>query len=353
MIGTGTTSGHTNTRVPRRRAGIGIVLAAAVMIASLTAPAGGQAGTPALGDGLWRVVFFLDQRATLGGVEFDYTGHGSSIIEINDAVATGEWNLSLSTVVVGENATSTGVALGTVSGSPILQELNFDTITVTDATFGIEITLTADELPDSGAGTLLPTGRGCSALTGDWIIPFNDQTLEGQFIAQRLGADGGETDADLRDSGLDLIEQARTGTIDVNALRAFIARAEAGSEATARDDGCSVEVAGIFGTAATLLINSVLVETGFATTDLDDAEFMEFYRVALRSGLFEMYPETLLTWDFGLRNRLSAAIGSEDPAVWRFWLPIARQVGDEVASRELAINICRERGDFFCEGVDG
>lgn len=345
-------NGPTTTRRPNGRTGLGVLLAAAVMIASMAAPAASQAGSPVLGDGLWRVVFFLDQRASLAGTEFDYTGHGSSIIQITDGSASGEWNLSLSTVVIGTNSTSTGVAIGTVAGNALEQELEFDRITVTDATFGITITLTAEELPVSGGGTFTPTGRGCSALTGEWIIPFNDQQLEGQFIAQRLGAGGGETDADLRDTGIELIEQARTGTIDVGALRAFIQRAEAGSEATARDDGCDAETAGVFGTAATLLVNSVLVETGFATTDLDDAEFMEFYRAALRSGLFEMYPETRLTWGSGLRNRLSAAIGSDDPAVWRFWLPIARQLGDEVASRELAINICRERGDFFCEGVD-
>lgn len=345
-------SQSTKTTRLSRRAGLGALLATAVMVASMAAPAAGQAGSPVLGDGLWRVVFFLDQRATLAGTEFDYTGHGSSIIQVTDGSASGEWNLSLSTVVIGTNSASNGVAIGTVSGNALEQVLDFDTVTVTDATFGITVTLTAEELPVSGGGTLTPTGRGCSALTGEWIIPFNDQQLEGQFIAQRLGTGGGETDADLRDTGLGLIEQARTGTIDASALSEFIRQAEAGSEATARDDGCDAETAGIFGTAATLLVNSVLVEAGFATTDLDDAEFMEFYRAALRSGLFEMYPETRLTWGSGLRNRLAAAIGSDDPAVWTFWLPIARQLGDEVASRELAINICRERGDFFCEGVD-
>ena len=339
-------------RTLSRRSGLGIVLAAAVMIASMAAPAGGQAGGPVLGDGLWRVVFFLEQRATLGGVEFDYSGHGSSIIDMTGGSASGEWNLSLSTVVVGESATSNGVAIGTVSGDGVEQVLDFTSITVTEATFGIAVTITADELPVSGGGSFTATGRGCSALTGEWVIPFNDQQLEGQFIAQRIGAEGGETDADMRDEGLELIEQARNGTINVGALRAFIQQAERGSEATGRDDGCNDETARVFGTAATLLLNSVLVQTGYAATDLDDAQFMEFYRVALRSGLFEMYPETRLTWEFGLLNRLAAAVGSEDPAVWRFWLPVARQLGEEEAAAALAQNICDERGDFYCEGVD-
>ncbi len=335
-----------------RRSGLGIVLAVAVMIASVAAPAGGQAGSPVLGDGLWRVVFFLEQRATLGGVEFDYSGHGSSIINVTGGEATGEWNLTLTTVVVGSNATSNGVAVGTVIGSGAQQVLEFSTITVTDATLGITITVTADELPESGGGTFTPTGRGCSALTGDWVIPFNDQSLEGQFIAQRLGAEAGETDADMRDAGLDLIEQARNGVIDAASLRAFIQQAESGSEATARDEGCNDETARVFGTAATLLLNTVLVETGYAASDLEDAEFVEFYRIVLRSGLFETHPDTRLTWEFGLLNRLAAAISSEDPAVWRFWLPIARQLGEDEAAAELARNICEERGDLFCEGVD-
>lgn len=330
-----------------------MLLSAALMIASLTAPAGGQAGNPVLGDGLWRVVFFLEQQAVLGGVDIEYRGHGSSVIEINDGSASGEWNLSLTSFVVATTSTSNGVAIGTVSGDAVEQVLDFTSISVTDAALGINLTFTADELPPTGGGTLRPLGRGCSAITGVWFIPFNDQLLEGQFIAQRLGADGGATDADLRDTGLELIEAARNGTIDVGSLRNFVAAAERGSEATARDDGCGAETARIFGSAATMLLNSVLVETGFAADDLEDAEFMEFYRVAVRSGLFETSPDTYLTWEFGLLNRLAAAVGSEDPDQWSFWLPIARQLGEEEAATALALNICDARGDLFCEGVDG
>lgn len=334
------------------RTGCGILITVAMLIASIAAPAGGQAGNPVLGDGLWRVVFFIDQAAVLGGVDVEYRGHGSSVIEINDGSASGEWNLSLTSVVTATTSTSNGVAIGTVSGDAVEQTLDFSSMTVTDATFGITVTFTADELPVSGGGTLRPLGRGCDAITGVWFIPFNDQTLEGQFIAQRLGAGGGETDADLRDTGLALVEDARSGTIDVSALRAFVAQAERGSEATARDSGCGTESARIFGTAATMLLNTVLVETGYATDDLSDAEFVEFYRVVLRSGLFETFPDTYLTWEFGLLNRLAAAIRSEDPADWRFWLPIARQLGEEEAASELARNICDDRGDLYCEGAD-
>lgn len=318
----------------------------------MAVPAGGQAGNPVLGDGLWRVVFFIDQAAVLGGVDVEYRGHGSSVIDINSGAASGEWNLSLTSVVTGTTSSSNGVAIGTVSGDAVEQTLDFSSMTVTDATLGITVTFTADELPVSGGGTLRPLGRGCSAITGVWFIPFNDQTLEGNFIAQRMGAGGGETDADLRDTGLGLIEDARNGTIDVSALRAFVAQAESGSEATSRDSGCGVETARIFGTAATMLLNNVLVETGFAADDLEDAEFMEFYRVALRSGLFEMFPDTYLVWEFGLLNRLAAAIGSDDPADWRFWLPIARQLGEDEAASGLAQRICDDRGDLFCEGAN-
>lgn len=337
----------------RRRNGLTTLLAAAVLITSIVTPAGSQAGSPVLGDGLWRVVFFLDQKASLGGVDFQYSGHGSSIVQMGDGSASGEWNLSLTTVVLDSNSTANGVALGTVSGTGSELVLDFSTITVTDASIGLTVTMGADELPPTGGGRLNMSGRGCSAITGDWIIPFNDTQLEGEFIAQRLGADGGETDADLRDDGLALIEQARLGTIDVSALGAFVERAEQGSEATARDDGCSLEASRIFGTAATLLLNTVLTEAGYAAADLTDAEFMNVYRIVLRSGLFETDPEVRLTWEHGLLTRLARAIGSEDPAVWRFWLPVAEQLGEEEAVLGLKRNICDELGLAFCQGVDG
>lgn len=340
----------TQRRTPGR-AGFGILITVAVLIASIAAPASGQAGTPVLGDGLWRVVFFLDQQAELGGVEVGYRGHGSAIIQMSDGAAAGEWNLSLSSVVLGTNATSNGVSIGTVSGDGMNQVLDFESMTVTDATYGITITMTADELPVSGGGTLTPMGRGCSAITGDWTIPFNDQTLSGEFIAQRLGAGGDETDANLRDSGLTIIEDARNGVINPLALREFIRMSEAGSEATERDDSCGLESARIFGNASTMLLNTVLVETGYAADDLDDESFMDFYRVVLRSGLNETFPDSYLTWDFGLRNRLAAAVASEDPADWTFWLPIARQIGEDEAADTLSRNICRERGDYYCEEI--
>lgn len=330
-----------------------LLLAIAIVIASTAVPASSQAGSPVLGDGTWRIVFFLEQRASLAGVEFDYSGHGSAIVDVGDGSASGEWNLSLSTVVVGEAATSNGVANGTISGTGAEQVLDFSGITVTDAQFGITITLGPDDLPTSGGGTFTPTGRGCSAITGKWVIPFNDQQLEGTFIAQRLGAGGGETDADLRDDGIELIEQAQAGSVDISALQRFIQRAEQGSEATARDEGCDLQTSRIFGNAATVMLNTVLVEVGYSADALDDSTFIEFYRVVLRSGLFETEPDTRLTWEFGLLNRLGQAISSDDPAVWRFWLPIARQLGETEAAAEMARNICRDGGHFGCENITG
>lgn len=337
----------------RRSAWLTGLLAVAVLITSVVTPAASQAGSPVLGDGLWRVVFFLDQKASLSGVNFQYSGHGSSIVQMADGSASGEWNLSLTTVVLDSNSTANGVALGTISGTGSELVLDFSTITVTEASVGLTITLDADDLPPTGGGRLNMSGRGCSAITGDWTIPFNDTQLEGEFIAQRLGADGGETDADLRDDGLALIEQARLGIVDVSALGAFVERAEQGSEATARDDGCSLEASRIFGTAATLLLNTVLTETGYAADDLADAEFMDVYRLVLRSGLFETDPEVRLTWGHGLLSRLAKAVGSDDPADWRFWLPIAEQLGEDGVAQSLRQRICDERGDLFCEGVDG
>lgn len=326
-----------------RRGLIAALLLVALLIAATVPPAGSQ-GRLGLGEGLWRVVFFYQAQNELGGVDIDYSAHGSAVLDVAEGSTTGEWNLSVRSQILGTNATSNAVAIGAARGDSISQDLELTEVTVTDASVGLTVTFRADELPDAGAGSFVATGSGCSAVTGTWLIPFSDQLLRGEFIAQRLGTGGAATDADFRDEGLRLIEDARSGTIDAGALRAFIERAELGSEATARDSGCEGDSARLFGTAATLMLDTVLVETGYAARDLDDAAFVDFYRVVLRSGLFEVYPDTRLTWEFDLLQRLADAITSDDPADWSYWLPVARQLGEDEAAIELAQNICEEQG---------
>jgi hypothetical protein len=328
----------------------------ALLLLSLTAaPTGAQSdastGAYPLGTGLWRVTFFIRDNTELGGVVFNYSGHGSSIIEVpENGPVTGEWNLSLRSSPVGEVATANGAATGFVTGDPLTQSLEFDQVTVTDAQFGIEITLSADELPDAGAGSLAVTGSGCNAVTGAWLIPFNGVFLRGSFIAQPLGTGVPLDQADLREEGQRLIEAARDGSINVGELRAFLAAAELQMDGnTGRRNDCTGEQAELFATAGTLLLDSVLIEAGYAVDELSDADFMEFWGLVLRSGLLLISDEARLTWEFELFERIGDAevFGTIDD--WRFWQPIAAQYGQDASAAAMARRICEEEGGGGCE----
>ena len=122
-----------------------LLLVSAVVAAG--APSGAQDGDGrayALGDGQWRAVFFIRTDVELAGVDFNYNGHGSAIIDMSGGEAEGEWNLSLRTNVLGEPASANAVATGTLTGDGLVQDLPLDQVTATDAQFGIEITMTGE-----------------------------------------------------------------------------------------------------------------------------------------------------------------------------------------------------------------
>ncbi len=341
---------------PRRRTGGRLIalLACFAALAALVVPAAPvDAQGQGFGQGNWRVVFYYQAETVLAGEDVYYTGHGSMFLNVAGTEASGEWNLSLDTVVLSVGAPAHADAVGTIEGPSTRPVLPLDQVTVTEPTIGMTLTFTAEELPPSGIGELLVTGSGCNALTGKWLIPFQDTVLEGEFIAEPLGASEPSPQADLRDEGLALIENARNGVIDSSALAAFVARAEAeAGVATTRRGDCTGETARMYGTSALLLLDAVLKASGYALDGADDDTFVQLYRVALRSGLFDFNPSARITWEFELLQRLADAINDDEPRVWRYWLPVAREFGEVEAEAVLEKNICLEthRADpFYCE----
>ena len=337
---------------PRRRTGGRLIalLACFAALAALVVPAAPvDAQGQGFGQGNWRVVFYYQAETVLAGEDVYYTGHGSMFLNVAGTEASGEWNLSLDTVVLSVGAPAHADAVGTIEGPSTRPVLPLDQVTVTEPTIGMTLTFTAEELPPSGIGELLVTGSGCNALTGKWLIPFQDTVLEGEFIAEPLGASEPSPQADLRDEGLALIENARNGVIDSSALAAFVARAEAeAGVATTRRGDCTGETARMYGTSALLLLDAVLKASGYALDGADDDTFVELYVLAVRSGYLETYPEIRSVWELELLSRLSQVMADGTLDDWKYWLPIAELLGEERAAAILHELICEEERSFAC-----
>lgn len=301
------------------------------------------------GQGNWRVLFFYQDETELAGELVSYSGHGSMFLNVVGSEASGEWNLSLDSTILDVGAPTHADAVGTIEGPRSRPVLPLEHVTVTEPSIGMTISFTADELPTSGIGELVVAGGGCNALTGDWLIPFQDNILEGNFIAEPLGSAEPSAQADLRDDGLTLIEDAKSGVIDPGALAAFVAAAEEqANRGTARRDDCEGATARMYGTAATLLLDAVLKASAYALEDADRETFVDLYLVAVRSGFLEVYPGVRDVWELQLLSRLSRVMADGTLDDWKFWLPVAAMLGEDRAAATLQQLICDEEPSIAC-----
>lgn len=329
------------TRVGRNVFALFVCFAALAALVVPQEPADAQ--DLGFGEGAWRVVFFYQAETELGGEIVLYSGHGSMFLDVRGSEASGEWNLSLDTLVLSVGAAAHANANGAIEGPRTRPLLPLDQVTVTEPSIGMTMTFTAAELPTSGIGELQVTGSGCNALTGKWLIPFQDNELKGEFIAEPLGEGEPSPQADLRDDGLTLIENARNGEIDPAALAAFIARAEADAGvATFRRGDCTGTTARMYGTSSLLLLDAVLKASGYSLEDADDDSFVSLYRLAVRSGFLEVYPEVRNIWELQLLSRLSRVIADGTLDDWKYWLPVAAMLGEDRAAQILQGLICEE-----------
>lgn len=303
-------------------------------------------------NGQWAGSLNFTGPLELGGVEVFYSSHGSFDLDVTNAGVDGIWNLRVSSVipVAGSDSAAISSAIGPIVGDGITPVLELESITV-QPVVGPSLTFTADELPTPGAGWLRVTSFDCNAITGEWQLPFNGQPFDGTFIAQPLSGAGAPrtSQADFHHEGVQILSDLGEGTVNVEQILSYIARAEAiANGSTVRASGCDAVTARRFSTAATSLIDSVLIQAGVNFDALDDETFLALYRAAFRTGTFDFNGGLAAAWETQFLLRAALAVNSEDRSDWEFWLPIAREFGEEELEEALTENIeedNRRRGE--------
>ncbi len=283
-------------------------------------------------DGEWVGSFSYLGSAELGGVPVRYRSTGTFGLVSSAGGTTGLWDLYVSTLI--EGGVATGAAGGPLEGDDIVTAtLELDSVTATDALTGMEITFTADELPEAGAGMIVADSTSCNALSGRWEIPFSGTVLEGSFVANRtVGDSAGPAWQRFQQAGLDLLTRIDDGEVPVNEIRAYLREAELiMGDTTERDESCDAETFFRFNTAALALGDAMVIAVGSRVGDLTDDELIEMTRMGWRSGAF-LTPEAAFPYEAELDGRMVAPIAAEDLEAMLYWLPVAREFGrDSIA----------------------
>ncbi|MEE9417459.1 MAG: hypothetical protein V3V01_19415 [Acidimicrobiales bacterium] len=303
-------------------------------------------------NGQWAGSLSFSGPLMLGGVEVFYSSHGSFDLDVSDDGVDGIWNLRVSSVVpvAGSNSAAISSAIGPIEGDAITPVLELDSVTV-QPVVGPTLTFTADELPTPGAGWLRVTAFDCNAITGEWQLTFSGQPFDGTFIAQPLNGAGAPrtSQADFHHEGVQILSDLAEGTVNIEQILSYISRAETIAHGTTvRSAGCDAVTARRFSTAATSLIDSVLVQAGVDFEALDDETFLALYRAGFRTGAFDFNGPLAAAWETQFVFRAFLSVNSEERSDWEFWLPIAREFGEEELEQALTENIegdNRRRGD--------
>lgn len=299
-------------------------------------PAAGQdSGPVGFTDGRWIGSFSYLGTQELGGVPVRYRATGTFELVSDGDGTTGLWDLYLVSTIDGGVANAT--AGGSSEGDNIEEvTLELDEVTAKDALTGLEITLTAAELPDSGAGFLIADSTQCNALSGIWEIPFTPALLEGAFVANRtVGEGAGSAWQRFQQDGLDLLTQIDDGEVPIEAIRAYLRDAESVmGDTTERDETCDAETFSRFNTAALALGDAMVSALTSRIDDLGDDELVEVVRMGWRSGAF-IDPDLAFPYEAALDLRMTAALGEEDLEAMEYWLPVARELGRDVIAQNL------------------
>jgi len=324
-----------NHRQPRSIAGAVIVVALALATV-VSSPAGGQEPESAgFAEGRWVGSFSYIGTQELGGLPVRYRAVGTFELVSGGGETTGLWDLYLLSLI--EGAVANGIAGGPVDGDGIVQAtLELDTVTATDALTGLEITMTADDLPDSGAGWLTATSTQCGALSGRWEVPLGGALLDGAFVANRtVGGAVGTAWQRFQQDGLNLLTRIDDGEVPLDAIRLYLTEAEqVMGDTTERDETCDRETFGRFNTAALALGDAMVGALASRLDELSDDELLEVTRMGWRSGAF-LSPELALPFHTALDLRMTASLAKGDLGEMEYWLPVARELGRDVIAQNL------------------
>ncbi len=314
------------------------VLAALCITAFGATPASGQ-GVPAAGfsEGRWIGSFSYLGTSELSGLPVRYRATGTFELVSSTGGTTGLWDMYLVSVI--EGAVANAVAGGPSEGEGIEDvTLILDNVTATDSLTGLTVTLTGDDIPDSGAGRLTVDSTGCGALSGSWEIPFTGTVLEGDFVANRaIDGDFGTAWQRLQQTGLDLLTSIdEGGPVPVDAIRLYLADAEAVmGDTTRRDSTCDEGTFQRFNTAALSLGDAMISALIARIPELSDDELLEVTRMGYRSGAF-VAPDLEYPFEIALTFRMTAALTKGDLRAMEYWLPVAVELGNWTLARNLA-----------------
>lgn len=319
----------------RRTVAVLAVLAALSVTTVGAGPASGQ-GAAGFSEGRWVGSFNYLGTTELGGVPVRYRATGTFELVSSAGGTTGLWDMFLVTVI--EGAVANAVAGGPSEGEGIEDvTLILDTVTATDSLTGLSITMSGDEIPDSGAGRLTVDSTGCGALSGSWEIPWTGSVLEGSFVANRaIDGDFGTAWQRLQQSGLDLLTSIDEGEVPIDAIRLYLQDAEAVmGETTERDSTCDEDTFRRFNTAALSLGDAMISALIARIDDLSDDELLEVTRMGYRSGAF-VAADLAYPFETALAMRMTAALAEGELSEMEYWLPVALEFGRDALARNLA-----------------
>ena len=264
-----------------------------------------------------------------------YRGTGTFELVSSGGGTTGLWDMYLAAVTEGGVANS--IAGGSAEGDGRLNVvLALDEVTASDPLTGMEITLTGEELPGSGAGGLTADSNACNALSGSWEVPFTGTVLEGSFVANRtVGGPAGSALQRIQQVGLDLLTSIDDGEVPIEAIRFYLRDAESVmGDTTERDDTCDADTFHRFNTAALALGDAMIVALSSRIDELTDGELIEVARMGWRSGAF-LAEELAIPYTTELDRRMTTALAANDLNDMEYWSPVARELGRDVIARNL------------------
>jgi hypothetical protein len=316
-----------------------LVAAAALALSTIspTSASGRAAPTVGFTDGQWVGSFSYLGTAELGGVPVRYRASGTFELVSGTGGTTGLWDVFLVTVI--EGSVTNAVAGGPAEGEGIESvALVLDEVTATDSLTGLSVTLSGEEIPNSGAGSLTVDSTGCGALSGLWELPFNGTVLTGSFIANRSATGGFGTQWQrLQQYGLDLLTSIdEGGPLPIETIRLYLADAEAVMGGTTeRDSNCDEATFGRFNTAALSLGDAMISALIARIPELTDDELLEVTRMGYRSGAF-VNEDLAYPFEIALTLRMTTALTEGDLEEMEYWLPVALEWGNDELARNLA-----------------
>ncbi len=302
------------------------------------APVSGQ-GAPAVGfsDGRWIGSFNYLGTTELGGVPVRYRATGTFELVSGTGGTTGLWDMFLVTVI--EGSVANAVAGGSADGEGIDSvTLDLTEVIATDSLTGLSVTLSGDEIPDSGAGRLSVDSTGCGALSGSWELPFTGTVLAGSFVANRaIDGDFGSAWQRLQQAGLDLlISIDEGGPVPIDQIRLYLTDAEAVmGDTTERDSSCDEATFRRFNTAALSLGDAMISALIARIPELSNDELLEVTRMGYRSGAF-VSADLAYPFEIALTLRMTEALTDGDLETMEYWLPVAVEFGNDELARNLA-----------------